>query len=57
MPVTRARVELTASATGTTMALPPWFADREEAGAAGRHGRVEGKSLALGGVDALLAEG
>jgi uncharacterized protein YndB with AHSA1/START domain len=48
MPVTRARVELAASPTGTTMTLTSWFATSEQRDQLASMGMVEGMTSALG---------
>ena len=56
MPVTRAQVELTASATGTTMTLTSWFASSEQMEQLAAMGMVEGMTSAMSQLDALVAQ-
>ena len=57
MPVTRARVRLEPTATGTRMTVTSTFATLEQLQQLAAMGMVEGLTLAAGQIDALLAEG
>jgi uncharacterized protein YndB with AHSA1/START domain len=57
MPVTRARVDLEEIATGTRMTITSRFATLEQMEQLVQMGMAEGMTLALGQMDAILAEG